>query len=81
MDSIWNRFMYQLYYCDCVHYNYVATMLFVLYYYNFITTINFNLICMLNKIEENPGILDNIDWGDEASFKLSGHINRHNCVY
>ena len=36
---------------------------------------------MLNKIEENPGILDNIVWSDEASFKLSGHINRHNCVY
>ena len=36
---------------------------------------------MLNKIEENPGILDNIVWSDEASFKLSSHINRHNCVY
>uniref|UniRef100_A0A0L8I0P7 Transposase Tc1-like domain-containing protein n=1 Tax=Octopus bimaculoides TaxID=37653 RepID=A0A0L8I0P7_OCTBM len=36
---------------------------------------------MLKKIEENPGILDNIVWSDEASFKLSGHINRHNCVY
>ena len=36
---------------------------------------------MLNKIKENPGILDNIVWSDEASFKLSGHINRHNCVY
>ena len=36
---------------------------------------------MLNKIEENPGILDNIVWSDEASFKLSGYINRHNCVY
>ena len=35
---------------------------------------------MLNKIEENPGILDNIVWSDETSFKLSGHINRHNCV-
>ena len=36
---------------------------------------------MLNKIEKNPGILDNIVWSDEAFFKLSGHINRHNCVY
>ena len=26
---------------------------------------------MLNKIEENPEILDNIVWSDEASFKLS----------
>ena len=36
---------------------------------------------MLNELEENPVILDNIVWSDEASFKLSGHINRHNCVY
>ena len=42
--------------------------------------LQFNEI-MLNKIEENPGILDNIVWSDKASFKLSGHINRHNCVY
>ena len=57
--------MYQLYYCNCIHYNYVATMLFVLYYYSFITTIilinlfilkdrrlQFSEI-MLNKIEKN----------------------------
>lgn len=36
---------------------------------------------MLNEIEENPIIADNIVWTDEASFKLSGHVNRHNCVY
>ena len=30
---------------------------------------------MLNKVKENAGILDNIVWSDEASFKLSGHIN------
>ena len=36
---------------------------------------------MLYKIEENPRILDNIVWSDKASFKLFGHINRHNCVY
>ena len=36
---------------------------------------------MLNKIEEDSGILDEIIWSDEASFKLSGHVNRHNCVY
>ena len=36
---------------------------------------------MLNKIEDNPGILNNIVWSNEASFKLSGHINRHNYVY
>ena len=36
---------------------------------------------MLNEIDENPVILDNIVWSDEASFKLSGHINRHNCIY
>ena len=63
-----NRFMYQLCYFNCVHYNYVATMLSVSYYYKFITTINFNLILYLNKIEENPVILDNIKCSDEASF-------------
>ena len=36
---------------------------------------------MLNKIEKDSGILDKIIWSDEASFKLSGHVNRHNCVY
>ena len=35
----------------------------------------------LNEINENPEILDRILWTDEASFKLSGHVNRHNCVY
>ena len=36
---------------------------------------------MLNKIEEDSGILDKTIWSEEASFKLSGHVNRHNCVY
>ena len=27
------------------------------------------------------GILDNIVWTDEATFKLTGHVNRHNCIY
>ena len=36
---------------------------------------------MLNKIEEDSRILDKIIWSDETSFKLSGHVNRHNCVY
>ena len=36
---------------------------------------------MLNKIVENAGILGNVVWNDEASFKLYGRINRHNCVY
>lgn len=26
-------------------------------------------------------ILDKIVWSDEATFKLSGSVNRHNCVY
>ena len=30
---------------------------------------------------EEQDILDKIVWSDEASFKLSGHVNRHNCVY
>lgn len=30
---------------------------------------------------DDPTTLDRILWSDEASFKLNGHINRHNCVY
>jgi len=36
---------------------------------------------VLNKIREDDQFLDKIIWSDEASFKLSGHVNRHNCVY
>lgn len=36
---------------------------------------------MLNEIEENPTSLDSTVWTNEASFKLSAHVNRHNCVY
>ena len=35
----------------------------------------------LSYAEEDPNILDNIIWSDEASFKLNGKVNRHNCVY
>jgi len=38
-------------------------------------------VLMLSEIRENPDLLDKIVWSDEASFKLSGHVNRHNCVY
>ena len=33
------------------------------------------------SLNEDPEILNKIIWSDEATFKLSGHINRHNCVY
>ena len=36
---------------------------------------------MLEKMEEDEDFIDNIWWSDEATFKLNGHINRHNCVY
>jgi transposase len=29
----------------------------------------------------DPTRLDRIIWSDESTFKLNGHINRHNCVY
>lgn len=35
----------------------------------------------LNKVNENKTFLDNIWWSDEATFKLNGHTNHHNCVY
>lgn len=34
-----------------------------------------------NQLNETPELLDHIIWTDESTFKLSGHINRHNCVY
>lgn len=36
---------------------------------------------LLNQFEEDPTIFSQILWTDEAQFKLSGHVNRHNCVY
>lgn len=35
----------------------------------------------LGKMDRNRQIFDDILWTDEATFKLNGHINRHNCVY
>ena len=34
-----------------------------------------------NRISDERDLLDKIIWSDEACFKLSGHVNRHNCVY
>lgn len=36
---------------------------------------------MLGMIDEDNTFIDRIWWSDEATFKLNGHINRHNCVY
>lgn len=36
---------------------------------------------LLNQLDETPELLDHIIWSDESTFKLSGHLNRHNCVY
>ena len=36
---------------------------------------------MLDKFEQDPDLLGKIIWSDEAEFKLSGHVNRHNCSY
>ena len=35
----------------------------------------------LAYVDDNPDILDDIIWSDKASFKLNGHVKRHNCVY
>ena len=32
-------------------------------------------------IEKDPAIFDSIVYTNEASFKLCGHVKRHNCVY
>lgn len=36
---------------------------------------------MHNQLIVQPDLLSKIVWTDEACFKLSGHVNRHNCVY
>lgn len=28
-----------------------------------------------------PNLFERVLWSDEATFKLNGHINRHNCIY
>jgi len=35
----------------------------------------------LKLVAEDSSFLDRIVWTDEATFKLNGHVNRHNCVY
>ena len=32
-------------------------------------------------LRHDESLLDRIWWSDEATFKLNGHINKHNCVY
>ena len=34
-----------------------------------------------NEERQGNGVLDKIMWSDEAHFKLSGAVNRHNYVY
>jgi transposase len=36
---------------------------------------------MLHKIVRDGSFLSNLVFSDEATFHLSGHINRHNCYY
>jgi hypothetical protein len=36
---------------------------------------------MLNELVKDPDLFHKIIWADEANFKLSGHVNRHNCSY
>jgi len=35
----------------------------------------------LSQLDDDIGLVDKIIWTDEASFKLNGIVNRHNCVY
>jgi len=35
----------------------------------------------LNCFDEDPQFYRHILWSDEATFKLNGTVNRHNCVY
>jgi hypothetical protein len=33
------------------------------------------------RSESDPNFYKTILWSDEASFKLNGRVNKHNCVY
>ena len=35
----------------------------------------------LDRVAADDTFINRIWWSDEASFKLNGHINRHNCVF
>ncbi|MCP4489021.1 MAG: transposase, partial [Gammaproteobacteria bacterium] len=35
----------------------------------------------IQQAEADTNFVDRVIWTDEATFKLNGHINRHNCVY
>ena len=35
----------------------------------------------LGMLEDDPGLERRVMWTDEAKFHISGHVNRHNCVY
>ncbi len=35
----------------------------------------------LQKLAEEPPIIDSILWSDESEYRLNGHVNKHNCCY
>jgi CTP-dependent riboflavin kinase len=35
----------------------------------------------LEKLENDPNIIDQIFWSDEAKFNMNNTVNRHNCRY
>jgi hypothetical protein len=34
----------------------------------------------IRRIDEDPTFGEHVLWSDEAIFRLSGHVNRHNCI-
>ncbi len=36
---------------------------------------------LLERVADEPDVIDRILWSDEAIFSLSETVNRHNCVY
>ena len=47
---------------------------------NFDRRMEFSEILM-DMINDNPELLDNTVFSDEATFQLNGNVNRHNCRY
>ncbi len=35
----------------------------------------------LDRVRQDPTLVDRILWTDESNFKMNGHVNRHNSIY
>jgi hypothetical protein len=59
---------------------YIPRLIHELNEYNFDRRIEFCEI-FLSLLESQPDLVNRVIWSDEATFKVSGHVNRHNMIY